>query len=258
MSTDKMEIGYRIIRPEDIGSQPLSFAQISLWRTAAWGVSEGVRAVEEAISIAEECRRRGIRTVFHPLEYPLADERGEEAMAVLRRLAASADLGIIIHDEGGPGGSRLTETQAAAYEQRTREISLLCSLSIENAFNSSDCLWFWERFVARADADVSITGRRPPGIGGFDSVAFVRDLPEHLARRVNFVHMHHKGRSAGGHGPLAARARLPGSKRSPPFARGRRVSGSSWSSTRRRRGSGGALSSCAGSSDVGMVYLNHS
>lgn len=201
-----MEIGYRIIRPGDIGSQPLSFAQISLWRTAAWGVSEGVRAVEEAISIAEECRRRGIRTVFHPLEYPLADERGEETMNVLRRLAAGADLGIIIHDEGGPGGSRLTETQAAAYELRVREIQALCSLSIENAFNSSDSLWFWERFVGQADTDVSITldiGHLESA--GFDSVAFVRDLPEHLVRRVNFVHMHHKGEERWGvmdHWPL--------------------------------------------------------
>lgn len=201
-----MEIGYRIIRPGDIGSQPLPFAQISLWRTAAWGVSEGQRAVEEAITIAEECRHRGIRTVFHPLEYPLADGQGEETMAVLRRLAAAADLGIIIHDEGGPGGSRLTESQAAGYEQRVREISQLCPLSIENAFNSSDCLWFWERFVAQADTDVSITldiGHLESA--GFDSVAFVRDLPEPLAGRVNFVHMHHKGEERWGvmdHWPL--------------------------------------------------------
>lgn len=201
-----MEIGYRIIRPEDIGSQKLSFAQISLWRTASWGVSEGRRAVEEAIAIAGECRRRGIRTVFHPLEYPLADERGEETMAVLRQLAAAADLGIIIHDEGGPDGSRLTETQAAAYEQRVREISRLCPLSIENAFNSNDSLWFWERFVGPEDADVSITldiGHLESA--GFDSIAFVRDLPEHLALRVDFVHMHHKGEERWGvmdHWPL--------------------------------------------------------
>lgn len=201
-----MEIGYRIVRPGDIGTQHLSLAQISLWRTAGWGISEGERAVGEAIEIAGECRRRGIRTVFHPLEYPLADERGEESMRVLRRLADAADLGIIIHDEGGPRGTRMEDGAASAYERRLREISRLCPVSIENAFNSGDCLWFWERFVAPSGADISITldvGHLESA--GIDSVAFVRDLPESLAGRVAFVHMHHKGEERFGildHWPL--------------------------------------------------------
>lgn len=201
-----MEIGYRIIRPEDTGSQDLSFAQISLWRTAHWGIADGECAVSDAIAIAEECRRRGITTVFHPLEYPLADEDGENTMDVFRRLARAADLGLIIHDEGGQDGARLAGSEAAAFESRLREISRRCPVSIENSFNSGDILWFWERFVLPADDRVSIT----MDIGhlesaGVDSIAFVRRLPERLLGRIAFVHMHHKGEERWGvmdHWPL--------------------------------------------------------
>ncbi len=55
-----MEIDYRIIRPEDIGKQPLTYAQISLWRVAQWGVAAGEQAVREAVEIARACKTRGI------------------------------------------------------------------------------------------------------------------------------------------------------------------------------------------------------
>ncbi len=90
-----MKLGYRIIRLEDVGTQPAGFAQISLWRTADWGVASGGQAVTEAVEIARRCRALGIRTVFHPLEYPLADEHAEQTLGVMRRLAAASDLGII-------------------------------------------------------------------------------------------------------------------------------------------------------------------
>ena len=70
-----MELGYRIVRPGDVGVQPLMLDQISLWRAATWGVAEGDQAVREAIEIAAACKARGIRTVFHPLEYPLPGKR---------------------------------------------------------------------------------------------------------------------------------------------------------------------------------------
>jgi sugar phosphate isomerase/epimerase len=187
-----MEIGYRIIRPEDIGTQPLQLAQISLWRVANWGVAEGEQAVREAIKIAAACKARGIRTVFHPLEYPLTDDHAAQAMDVMRRLAEEADLGIIIHDEGRISGKRLSDAEAERYERNVREISTLCHISIENSYNSGDITWFWERFVAPAPESVSITldiGHLE--LAGIDSVGFVRDMPQHLVERITFVHMHH-------------------------------------------------------------------
>src|SRR5574337_1817885 len=83
-----MELGYRIIRPDDAGKYPLRFAQISLWREANWGVAEGEEAVRQAIEIARTCKAQGIRTVFHPLEYPMAGELASRTVDVLRRLAA--------------------------------------------------------------------------------------------------------------------------------------------------------------------------
>ena len=189
-----MEIGYRVIRPADVATQDLPLVQITLWREAHWGIADGEQAVREAIGMAAACRRVGIRSVFHPLEYPLANERGDLSLDVLRRLAGSADLGLIIHDEGGRGGGRLRDADAGLFERRLAEISALCSVSIENSYDSTDILWFWERFVLPAGDRVSITldiGHLESA--GVDAAAFVRHLPDSLVDRIAFVHMHHKG-----------------------------------------------------------------
>jgi sugar phosphate isomerase/epimerase len=201
-----MELGYRIIRPHDVGKQPLHFAQISLWRSANWGVADGEQAVKDAIEIASACRMGGIRTVFHPLEYPLSNEHAAQTLGVLRRLAAASDLGIILHDEGGGGGKRLTAVEEAVFEKNLAEISDLCPVSIENAFNSGDVTWFWERFVVPAPKNVSITldiGHLESA--DIDSISFIRDLPERLISRVTFAHLHHKAEERYGikdHWPL--------------------------------------------------------
>lgn len=201
-----MEIGYRIIRPDDVGKQSLLFAQISLWRAANWGVSDGEQAVKEAIEIAAACKARGIKTVFHPLEYPLTNEHAENTLAVMRRLAAACDLGIIIHDEGGAGGKRMSSDEEKTFEKNLRLISGLCPVSVENAFNSGDVTWFWERFVVPAPKAVSITidiGHLESA--DIDSISFIRNIPEHLAKRITFAHMHHKAEERYGikdHWPL--------------------------------------------------------
>jgi hypothetical protein len=108
-----MQLVYRIIRPQDVGTHPLQFAQISLWRTANWGVADGERAVKEAIGIARACKKIGIRTVYHSLGYPLANEHASQTVDVMRRLAAAADLGIIIHDD-----NRSSSAQGSELERR--------------------------------------------------------------------------------------------------------------------------------------------
>jgi len=195
-----MKIGYRIIRPEDVGTQPVRFAQISLWRVADWGVAAGDQGVTEAIETARVCRKLGIRTVFHPLEYPLTNKHAAQTLEVMRRLAAAADLGIIIHDEGGAGGKRLTTAEAERYEQHVGEMSRLCHVSIENSYNSGDISWFWERFVLPAPNNLSLTldiGHLE--LAGIDSVDFVKNMPNDLIDRTTFVHMHH-------HDPAGQRA----------------------------------------------------
>jgi len=207
-----MELGYRIIRPDDVGKYSLSFAQISLWRTANWDVAEGEEAVRQAIAIAQTCKTRGIRTVFHPLEYPLTNAAGPQTLDVMRRLAAASDLGIIVHDEGNAGGMRLMAAEAGMYEKNVMEISGLCHLSIENSYNSGDSTWFWERFVVPAPSDVSITldiGHLE--LAGLDSVSFIRDLPQRLVERITFVHLHHhdagEPRAVKDHKPLVSGCR---------------------------------------------------
>jgi sugar phosphate isomerase/epimerase len=206
-----MQLGYRIVRPGDVGLQPLLLAQISLWRSAAWGVADGEQAVREAIEIAVACKERGIRTVFHPLEYPLTGTSAKQTLSVMRKLAAACDLGIIIHDEGGAEGRRLSSEEEAQFEENLFTLSSLCPISIENAFNSGDASWFWERFVVHAPKNVSITidiGHLESA--DIDSISFVETMPERLAERVSFVHMHHKAEERYGikdHWPLVPNCR---------------------------------------------------
>jgi len=201
-----MQLGYRIVRPDDVGLQPLMLAQISLWRAAAWGVAEGEQAVKEAIEMAAACKARGIRTVFHPLEYPLTGAQAKQTLGVMRTLAAACDLGIIIHDEGGADGRRLSPAEEAQFEENLFALSSLCPISVENAFNSGDATWFWERFVVQAPKSVSITidiGHLESA--DIDSISFIENMPERLAGRVSFVHMHHKAEERYGikdHWPL--------------------------------------------------------
>jgi sugar phosphate isomerase/epimerase len=187
-----MQLGYRIVRPSDVGSQPLMLAQISLWRAATWGVAEGDQAVREAIEIAAACKARGIHTVFHPLEYPLTGKQAKHTLGVMHRLAAASDLGIIIHDEGGAGGRRLSAAEEVQFEENLFALSDLCPISVENSFNSGDATWFWERFVVHAPKSVSITidiGHLESA--DIDSISFMDTMPERLAERVSFAHMHH-------------------------------------------------------------------
>lgn len=200
-----MEIGYRIIRPSDAGSQKVKFAQISLWRRADWGVADGERGVREAIQTARACRKAGIRTVYHPLEYPLTGESAAHTVDMIRKLADESDLGIIIHDEGA-NGNRLEGAEAVQYGVNVRTISRLCPVSIENSYNSRDIVWFWERFVVPMPESVSVT----LDIGhlegaGIDSIAFIDRLQQAVMNRIRFVHIHHHDPEAQGvkdHRPL--------------------------------------------------------
>ena len=187
-----MDLGCRVIRPDDIGTYPLLLVQISLWRRATWGIADGEKALDQAIDMARVCREQGIRSVFHPLEYPLTGIDATETRDVMWRLAAAADLGIIIHDEGGNGGKRLVSAESEHYEKQVREISSLCHISIENSYNSGDITWFWERFVVPASDRVSMTldiGHLE--LAGLDSAAFIRNMQPALIRRIRFAHLHH-------------------------------------------------------------------
>jgi sugar phosphate isomerase/epimerase len=169
-------------------------------------VAVGEQAVREAIETAATCKKRGIRTVFHPLEYPLANEHDVDTLDVMRRLAGACDLALIIHDEGGASGKRLSPSEEKVFEKNLGEISSLCPVSIENAFNTGDVSWFWERFVVPAPKNVSITldiGHLESA--DIDSIAFIRGLSDRLAERIQFAHMHHKAEERFGirdHWPL--------------------------------------------------------
>jgi hypothetical protein len=206
-----MEIGYRIIRPDDVGKQPLQLAQISLWRVASWRIAVGQQAVRDAMEIAAVCKERGIRTVYHPIEYPLTGDLAPRSLDVMQRLAVTSDLGMIIHDESSADGKRLSTDDEQIYEQNVLKLSRICPISIENAINSNDVTWFWERFVLQAPKNVSITidiGHMESA--DIDSIAYVRQMPEHFVQRISYLHLHHKAEERYGikdHWPLISGCR---------------------------------------------------
>jgi sugar phosphate isomerase/epimerase len=132
--------------------------------------------------------------------------QAKQTLGVMRRLAAASDLGIIIHDEGGVDGRRLSAEEEIQFEENLFSLGGLCPVSVENAFNSGDAAWFWERFVLQAPKNVSITidiGHLESA--DIDSISFMDSMPERLAERVRFVHMHHKAEERYGikdHWPL--------------------------------------------------------
>jgi hypothetical protein len=59
--------------------------------------------------------------------------------------------------ERGYHSKRLSTDEERIYEKNLAEISNLCTVSIENVFNSGCVIWFWEHFVVPASKNVSIT-----------------------------------------------------------------------------------------------------
>lgn len=184
-----MRIAYRVARPEDVGQWKGDFVQISVYRH--W--EDSLEKMKESVRLLRE---RGIRYVMHPVGYTLL---GGEVDA-LRTMAGLSDLALILHDERAPGGGRLSGEHEARFLNILEELSGIAPVSFENAIETSDALWFWERYARSVTLDIGHVES-----AGLDSVEFVRDLPAEIVEKIEYVHMHRNNGLRGGltdHWPL--------------------------------------------------------
>ena len=176
-----MIYGYRVVREEEVGLYPVGLIQISHYRSMSNGIDQMIKA-------AEACRSKKIRFVIHPLGYALSDTRNEyrsETMEVMRTIAAHVDLALIIHDETTPSGARLQGMHERTFRDAIGELSSLCNVSIENAGNTGDIIWFWQVFASSATIDIGHLEA-----AGIDSIKFINELGTDIIDKINYVHLH--------------------------------------------------------------------
>jgi sugar phosphate isomerase/epimerase len=186
-----MRIAYRVARPDDVGRWKGDFAQLSVyrhWEGSVEGAAECVRLLKES----------GTRYVMHPVGFSLLG--GPEHVEAIRYMAEMADLALILHDERAPGGGRISGEHEAEFLSVVRELERIAPVSFENANNTQDAHWFWEHFAKRVTLDIGhMEGE------GLNSVEFIKDLPDDIVEKVDFVHIHHNNGLRGGltdHWPL--------------------------------------------------------
>lgn len=189
-----MRIAYRVARPEDVGQWEGDFVQISVY--SHW--EDSLEKMKESVRLLRE---RGIRYVMHPVGYTLL---GGDVDA-LRAMAGLSDLALILHDERAPDGGRLSGEHEARFLEVLEELSGIAPVSFENAIDTADALWFWERYARSVTLDIGHVES-----AGLDSVGFVRELPDEIVEKIEYVHMHHNNGLRGGltdHWPLRPECR---------------------------------------------------
>jgi sugar phosphate isomerase/epimerase len=185
-----MQIGYRVVSPEEVGRWETDLIQISAYRG-------GLDNVDRVRQCARACREKGLPFVVHPVSYSLLDAG---ASGELLEMAELADRALILHDEKGPSGKRLHGQYDALFRQAAGELSRHASLSFENATDTADAVWFWDSYADSVTLDIGHAEA-----AGFDSVEFVAGLSDELVGRIRYVHMHRNGELRGGltdHWPL--------------------------------------------------------
>jgi len=196
-----MLLGCRITKKEEVGLYNADLIQASFYK--GWGVR-----LEELKEIASLCRERKIRYVIHPVNFFLSETRPrerEETMEALRLMAQWTDLGLIIHDECTPWGGRLFGLWERNYRDGIEELQRLCRISIENANNSCDAIWFWRNFASSITVDIGHLEA-----AGINAYKAVRDFPDDLLNKLEYIHLHrNNGLRAGltDHWPLTRRCR---------------------------------------------------
>jgi len=186
-----MKIAYRVARPDDVGRWDGDFAQLSVYRQ--WPGS-----MQGAHECVRRLRERGIPYVVHPVGFSLIG--GPEDVEAVKMMAGLSDMALILHDERAPGGGRIEGDLEARFRKALDELERIVPVSLENALNTADAPWFWERFARSVTIDIGhIEG------AGLVSTEFVQNLPDSIVNKIEFVHMHCNATLRGGltdHWPL--------------------------------------------------------
>jgi sugar phosphate isomerase/epimerase len=185
-----MRIGYRVVSPQEVGLHDADLVQISTY-------AAGQDNVEAVRRCAEECQKKGVPYVVHPVGCPLL---GSGTLEGLIEMAKLSDLALILHDERTPEGGRLHGEYSKQFRRIAGELARLATISFENANDSGDAPWFWSSFADSVTLDIGHME-----VAGFDSVEFVNALDDSCVQKIHYVHMHHNGKWRNGltdHWPL--------------------------------------------------------
>ncbi|MEW6570627.1 MAG: hypothetical protein AB1390_05575 [Nitrospirota bacterium] len=170
-----MIIGTRVLRPEDVGLWNEEIIQISVYS----GLNNNISRVALC---ARMCKKLGIRYVVHPVGYFVLDK---EAYDSLLAFAKWADLALILHDEKAPDGARIAGQYEAQFKESLDELSSVAHLSFENATDTRDARWFWNKFSLSITLDIGHIES-----AGLDSAEYVRSLSPEEISKIDYVHIH--------------------------------------------------------------------
>lgn len=190
-----MLIGTRIVNPEEISLWNSEIIQISVYHDMKDNL-------DKMINCARKCRETGMRYVVHPVRYSLLNEEMRDEIMIM---ANQADLALILHDETGTEGKRLSGNAKATFRKAVEKLNLTTKISFENSTNTGDIKWFWDKFANSVTLDIGHLES-----SGYDSLAFIRELDKAVIEKIQFVHIHRNNGLRGGitdHWPISNNCR---------------------------------------------------
>ncbi|KPJ97796.1 MAG: hypothetical protein AMK71_12515 [Nitrospira bacterium SG8_35_4] len=190
-----MVIGTRVLYAEEVEYWNAELLQISVYH----GMDNNIEMMEKS---AQACREAGIRYVIHPVRYSLLQE---EMLEDVLRMAEWTGLALILHDERTPEGKRLSGQDETRFRHALKKLQSVTTVSFENAVDTGDIHWFWEKFADSVTLDIGHVES-----SGLDSVAFVNALDKTVLGKIQFVHIHRNNGLRGGitdHWPLSSDCR---------------------------------------------------
>jgi hypothetical protein len=119
-----MNIGTRIIYPDEVGLWDVDLLQISVYH----GLKDNVEVMKKCIG---RCREKGIRYVIYPIQYSLLNG---EMFIDLQEMAEWSDLALIRHDEKKRDWQRITGEHGTNFRRLVSELqSVRCRVYCTNA-----------------------------------------------------------------------------------------------------------------------------
>ncbi len=185
-----MIIGTRILYPEEIDIWDAEIYQISVYR----GMKDNTKIMRDTVSA---CSDADVPYVIHPVGYSILNK---DMFSEITEMSKLADRALILHDETRPDGARLNGRDEEDFQTYLQELSSHAPVSIENATNTRDVQWFWDRYADSITLDIGHIET-----SGLDSVDFIESLGEHTIKKIQYVHIHRNNGLHGGitdHWPL--------------------------------------------------------
>lgn len=170
-----MKIGTRILYPEEAGLRNADIFQISVYK----GMKDNLGIMKDC---AIACRDAGTSYVIHPVGYSLLQE---ETLRDIMEMAEEADAGLILHDERSPEGERLEGKYETMFRDVIEKLGSVTTVSFENAVNTGDVQWFWDRYADSITLDIGHVES-----SGLNSIEFIKSLDRSSIGKIQFVHMH--------------------------------------------------------------------